>query len=66
MLKGEARILSDKTDPMLVWQLLFSDEMLDHGVEWTNRKLRIMEEKHKYKHNLRELDLTNLKHFRVY
>lgn len=65
-LKGGARDLGQTADPLSIWNLLVSEDILLQVSEWTNHKLSQMRSKYTDKNSishLREIDMIELKAF---
>lgn len=64
-LTAVARNLGDTADPLSVWGLLFSDNILQQIIEWTNKKLGAMRLKYEAQNkiDLRDVDIIELKAF---
>lgn len=65
ILKAKAKELGDNANPLSVWNLLFSDNILKHIVQNTNHKLSAMRVKYSdnSKHHLRETDIIEMNAF---
>ena len=64
-LTEKAKMLGDVADPFSVWNMVFSDNILMHILQCTNKKLSYMREKYhdNSRHHLKEMDMTELKGF---
>lgn len=66
IVKGRARDLAENADPLSVWNLLFTEDILLLIIEWTNHKLSQMRSEYTDKNSIshvRDLDMTELKSF---
>lgn len=64
VLRGKAKYLGPKADPISVWQLLFTDDILLHIVKSTNCKINKMRMRYETPtSNLKDTDLIELKAF---
>lgn len=65
VLKARAQRIGTKADPLSVWQLLFSDEIMDTVIRWTNKRLAKIRSEHtnQNKTELKDLDIIELKAF---
>lgn len=64
-LRGPAKLLGDRPDPTEVWDLLFSQDILQEVVQWTNRKLSQCRQKYKNDNHLSlsDIDMIEMKAF---
>lgn len=67
ILKSKARMLGESADPLAIWGLLFSDNIFEHIMQCTNKKLNSMSEKYSAvsKHHLFATDGTGRDIFRA-
>lgn len=64
-LKQASRALGLSASPMDVWNLLFSEDMLEHLVQWTNVKLQFYRQKFKRQNRseIVDTDITEIRAF---
>nr|CAH7717457.1 unnamed protein product [Callosobruchus chinensis] len=64
-LKGKAKALGEAADPLSIWNLLFSDNILEEVIQCTNKKLHVMRQRYsaESRHHLRDIDMVELREF---
>lgn len=61
-LKEKARMLGDTADPFSIWNLLFSSNILQHIIQYTNKKLSTIRERYSIdsRHHVKDIDIIEL------